>query len=97
MECDPDPHFCVPVPEGQSPSYVERVVVQVAQQRLRDRQLVGAAGVSVDGEACQVLQRGESLWSVQGVHQLQRYLAVLSCVPGWIGPGFGVDVVGCPA
>ena len=94
MECDLGPHFCVRVQAGPSPSYMEGVVVQVAQQRLGDRQLVGAAGVSVDGKACQVLQRGERLRPVQGAHQLQRDLAVFSCIPGWIGPGFGAYVTG---
>lgn len=50
-----------PAPEGQRPSYVERIVLQVAQQRLWEWQLVGAVGVSVDGEARQVLQRREGL------------------------------------
>lgn len=82
-----------PVPEGQGPSYVERVVLQVAQQRLREWQLVGAVGVSVDGEARQVLQRREGLRFVQGVHQFQRHSTVFSCVRGRVRLCFGMDVI----
>lgn len=76
---------------------MERVVLQVAQQRLWEWQLVGAAGVSVDDEARHVLQRREGLWFVQGVHQLQRHSAVLRCVPGWIRFCFRMDVTRCLA
>lgn len=90
------PSLC-PVPEGQTPSYVERVVLQVAQQRLWEQQLVGAVCVSVDGEARQVLQRREGLWFVQGVHELQGHSTVLGCALGRIRLCFGVDVIRCLA
>lgn len=83
-----------PAPEPQRPSYVKRVVLQVAQQRLWEWQLLGASGVSVDGEARQVLQRGEGLWFVQGLHQLQRHAAVFRRELGRVGLGFGLDVIG---
>lgn len=73
---------------------MERVVLQVAQQRLWEWQLLGAAGVSVDGEARQVLQRGEGLRFVQGLHQLQGHAAVFRRELGRVGLGFGVDVTG---
>ncbi len=76
---------------------MERVVLQVAQQRLWEWQLVGAVGVSVDGEARQVLQRGEGLWFAQGVHQLQRHSTVLSWVLCSVRLCFGMDVLRCLA
>lgn len=72
---------------------MERVVLQEAQQRLWEWQLVGTVCVSVDGEARQVLQRGEGLWFVQGVHQLQRHSAVFSRVLGSVRLCLVVDVI----
>lgn len=40
---------------------MERVVLQVVQEQVWEWQLVGAVCVSVDGKACQVLQRREGL------------------------------------
>lgn len=82
-----------PAPQRKRPSYVERVVLQVAPERLWEWQLVGAVRVSVDGEACQVLQRREGLGSVQGAHELQRHATVLCCALNRAGLCFGVDVV----
>lgn len=72
---------------------MERVVLQVAQQKLWEWQLAVAARASVDGEARQVLQRREGLWFVQGVRQLQRHSTVLSCVLGKVSRRFGMDVI----
>lgn len=77
MECDPDPVF---VSKGQRSSYRERVVLQVAQQRVWEGQLVEAVCVSVDGEASQVLQRRENLVFVQRIGQLQRDSVVFGCM-----------------
>lgn len=79
-ECDPDPCFCLYVLHHRDRrSYVERVVLQVAQERLWESQLVRAVCASVDGEACQVLQRREDLWFVQWAHELQRHATVPHC------------------
>lgn len=71
---------------------MERVVQQVAQQRLGEWQLVGAAGVPVDGKARQVLQGGKDLRFAQRMRQPQRHSLVLSHVLGWVGLILSVDV-----
>lgn len=58
MKCDPD-----------VVSDMERIVLQVAQQKVWEWQLFRTFCVAVDGEAHQVLQSWEGLWFVQGVHQ----------------------------
>ena len=97
MECDPDPRqghtpWC-PAPEGQRPSYVETIVLQVVQQRLWEWQLVRRVCVSVDGDASQVLQSRKSLWLVQGLRQLERHSAVLSHVFGRVRLCLGMAVI----
>lgn len=72
---------------------MERIVLQVVQEPLWEWQLVGAVCVSVDGEACQVLQRREGLRSAKGAHEPQRHATVLSCALDRAGLCFGVDVV----
>lgn len=74
-------------------SYMERVVLQVAQQRLREWQLLGTFCVSVDGKAHQVLQSWEGLWFVQGVHQFQRDSTVFSCGLDRVRLCFVVNVI----
>lgn len=55
---------------------MEGVVLQVALQRPGQRQQLGPPAAPVDGEAAEVLQRGEEMRPMQGVSQPQRHPAV---------------------
>lgn len=67
----------------RGPSHLEGVVLDVAQQRPGERELLGANAVPVDGEACEVLQGGEGLGLVHRPSQLQHHRALLYCL--WTG------------
>lgn len=86
------PCSCIFVPLRPPGSYEERVVLQEAQQRLWEGQLVGAVCVFVDGEACQVLQRRKTLLHVvQRTQELKRNAAVFSRALHWVRLGLGPD------